>query len=317
MENQNKKNVKLGIFIFVGLLFFVIGVLAIGNINSAFTKSILVSTSFHEVNGLQPGDNVWLSGVKVGTVKEMTFQPNSDVLVIIKLEAKLQQYIPQDAFAKISSDGLIGNKLIIIYGGDIHKGYIQENDQLAIQDTYTNEDMMNTLQENNKNVLVITENFKTLSNQLVKGEGSIGKLLSDDELYTKLNASIATLNNASQKIVTLTSSLATYAEKLNTTGNLANDIVTDTLIFNELTQAVDNLNTVSKTAIDIANNLQTTTASINTNTTSPAGIILHDTAVANSLKQSIYNLESSSAKLNENMEALQHNFLFRRYFKNK
>ncbi len=317
MENQNKHNVKLGLFIFIGLLFFVVGVLAIGNINSAFTKSIIITTVFHQVNGLQPGDNVWLSGVKVGTVKEMEFLPNSDVSVAIKIEKKLQQFIPQNSFAKISSDGLIGNKLIIIYGGDIQSGYIKENDKLAIQDTYTNEDMMNTLQENNKNILVITENFKTLSSQMVKGEGSIGKLLTEDELYNKLNASIATINVASQKVAALTNSIAIYAEKLNTSGSLANDLVTDTLIFNAITEAVANLNEVSATAITIANNLQTTTKALNDNQTSPAGVILHDTAVANSLKQSIYNLESSSAKLNENMEALQHNFLFRRYFKNK
>ncbi|HYH55106.1 MAG TPA: MCE family protein, partial [Anseongella sp.] len=47
------------------------------------------------------------------------------------------------------------------------------------------------------------------------------------------------------------------------------------------------------------------------------GMLLNDPEVAGSLKATIENLEGSSAKLDENMEALQHNFLFRGYFRRK
>jgi len=317
MEDKNKHGVKLGLFIFLGLAFFLAGVLAIGNINNSFTKSINIISVFHQVNGLQPGDNVWLSGVKVGTVKEMQFLSNSDVQVNISIEKKLQQYIPKNALAKISSDGLIGNKLIIIYSGDINAGHIAANDTLTVEAGITNEEMMNTLQANNLNILAITTDFKVLSKKIVSGEGSIGQLLASDDLYNNLSKSVATINSAASRLNTMSESLVSFTEKLNVDGNLANSFVEDTLLFNQIAESIANLNEASATAITIAENLQTTTASLNQNNNTVAGVILNDTAASEHLKQSLINLESSTQKLNENMEALQHNFLFRRYFKNK
>lgn len=315
MEEKNKHGVKLGLFIFIGLLFFLAGVLAIGNINNSFTKSINVVAIFPQVSGLQPGDNVWLSGVKVGTVKELQFMPNSDVMVNINLEKKLSQYIPKNALAKIGSDGLIGNKLIVIYSGDISKGAINTNDTLKVEPTITNEDMMATLQANNQNLLAITTDFKTLSKNLVSGEGSVGQLLTNDDLYNNLSTSVAAINSAANKLNTMSASLVLFTEKMNTDGNLANSFVEDTVLFSQIADAIVKLNEAAATAKKITENLETTTDKINQNTNSVAGVILNDPAASENLKQSLINLESSTKKLNENMEALKHNFLFRRYFK--
>ena len=83
---KNKKSVRVGIFTAIGLVFFVVGVLAIGNINKTFTKSFLVSTVFDDVNGLKLGNNIWFSGVKIGTVKEISFYGTSQVKVIMDIE---------------------------------------------------------------------------------------------------------------------------------------------------------------------------------------------------------------------------------------
>jgi phospholipid/cholesterol/gamma-HCH transport system substrate-binding protein len=57
------------------------------------------------------------------------------------------------------------------------------------------------------------------------------------------------------------------------------------------------------------------TSNITNNRKSPVGVLLHDEATAANLKSTIQNLETSTDKLDENMEALQSNFLFRRYFR--
>ena len=84
MGDNNKHNAKLGLFILTGLVIFIVGILAIGNINNAFKKSIQVFAVFEEVNGLQVGDNVWLSGVTVGTVTVIQFFSHFDALILIK-----------------------------------------------------------------------------------------------------------------------------------------------------------------------------------------------------------------------------------------
>jgi phospholipid/cholesterol/gamma-HCH transport system substrate-binding protein len=315
MGDNNKHNAKLGLFILTGLVIFIVGILAIGNINNAFKKSIQVFAVFEEVNGLQVGDNVWLSGVKVGTVKDMQFLSNSDVLININIEQKIQQYIPKNALAKISSDGLIGNKLIVIYSGDLRSGTLQTNDTLHVESSITNEDMMATLQQNNTNLLAITTDFKNISKQILEGKGTVGKLIADEQLYTNLTSAMAEINTTAGKLNSMSSSLDQFTQKLNSPGNLANNIVTDTSIFKDVEMIVSNLTAVSNQVLQTSNELKILTTNLNSNNTSVAGVLLNDENAALNLQQSLINLESSSQKLNENMEALQHNFLFRRYFK--
>jgi phospholipid/cholesterol/gamma-HCH transport system substrate-binding protein len=50
---------------------------------------------------------------------------------------------------------------------------------------------------------------------------------------------------------------------------------------------------------------------------SPLGVLLNDSSSASSLKATLKNLELSSQKLNDDLEAVQHNFLLRGFFKKK
>ncbi|HRH54733.1 MAG TPA: MlaD family protein, partial [Chitinophagales bacterium] len=256
MGDNNKHNAKLGLFITIGLVIFIVGILAIGNINNAFKKSIQVFAVFEEVNGLQVGDNVWLSGVKVGTVKDMQFLSNSDVLVNINIEQKIQQYIPKNALAKISSDGLIGNKLIVIYSGDLQSGMLQSDDTLHVESSITNEDMMATLQQNNTNLLAITSDFKNISKQILEGKGTVGKLLTDDQLYTKLSSAMTEINTTAAKLNSVSGSLEQFTQQLNKPGNLANTIVTDTAIFKDVELMVSNLKAVSNQVLQTSEELK-------------------------------------------------------------
>ena len=99
-------------------------------------------------------------------------------------------------------------------------------------------------------------------------------------------------------------------------GSLTNDLVTDTVIFNKLRSTVAQLQQTSKTATEVANNFKEMSARINSNN-SPVGVLLNDPQAAADLKNTLSNLSAGTEKLDENMEAMQHNFLFRGYFKKK
>ena len=126
---------------------------------------------------------------------------------------------------------------------------------------------------------------------------------------------MAEINTTAGKLNSMSSSLDQFTQKLNSPGNLANNIVTDTSIFKDVEMIVSNLTAVSNQVLQTSNELKILTTNLNSNNTSVAGVLLNDENAALNLQQSLINLESSSQKLNENMEALQHNFLFRRYFK--
>ena len=166
--------------------------------------------------------------------------------------------------------------------------------------------MIETFQKNNLNVLKLTEN-------LVDGKGTIGKLLNNDSIYNNISASTQSLQTATANAQILIASLSNFSSKLNHKGNLANDFVTDTIVFNSLKTSLVKLQSIADSASGIVNNLKE--ASVNTK--SPIGVLLYDEEVGSNIKATMQNLDSSSIKLDQNLEALQHNFLFRHYFKKK
>src|ERR1700712_4690619 len=114
---SNKRSVIVGIFILIGIVILIVGVLTLGGQRKSFVKAISVDAVFDDVGGLQKGNNVWFSGVKIGTVKRIHFSGDSKVEISMNIDDASKEYIHKDARARISTDGLIGNKIIVIYGG--------------------------------------------------------------------------------------------------------------------------------------------------------------------------------------------------------
>jgi phospholipid/cholesterol/gamma-HCH transport system substrate-binding protein len=312
-ESPNKRAVIVGLFIFLGLVFLIVGILMVGNLHETFKKKMELVSLFDNVNGLQKGNNVWFSGVKIGTVGTINIDSKTHVLVSLEVEKKAQDYIRKDAKVKISTDGLIGNKVIVIYGGTPKFDAVQEGDTLAVENSFSTENILNTLQKNNENLLAITTDFKTISKKLTTSEGTVGKLLNDNTLYNNVNSVAISLNDASAKAKQLISSLNDFSSKLNNKGTLANELVTDTIVYASIKKSVLQLHQMTETANLFVNNLKE--AGNNPNTT--IGVLFHDEESGANLKKTIKNLESSSEKLDEDLEAVQHNFLLRGFFKKK
>ena len=164
---RNKRNIIVGLFVTVGLLILVLGIFTLGGQQKAFVPHLTVKAVFNDVNGLQKGDNVWFSGVKVGTVKAVDFYGTSQVQVTMHIEKKAQEFIRKDAKAKVGAEGLIGNKIVVIYGGTERAGAIAGNEVLLVEKAMTTDDMLATLQRNNENLVAITTDFRTISSRLV------------------------------------------------------------------------------------------------------------------------------------------------------
>ena len=319
--NPQRRAVTVGLWVLAGLIIFVVGIMTIGGMRKSFVSKITAKATFDDVNGLKVGNNIWFSGVKVGTIKDIFFVGNSQVEVLLNIEEKSQQYIRKDAVVKISSDGLIGNKIVVIEGGTPNSESIQDGDVLRVKKEDSQQDIMNTLQANNKNILAITEDFKEISGKIRKGEGSVGKLLADDQLYQNLEVTMASLQRAATQAQDITKSLNAYTAKLNKPGGLAYDAVNDTIIMRKVRLTVSELGETANTARAMVEGLKKTTqdlsADLTKNNDNAVGLLLRDKATATDIKTTIQNLESSSEKLDESMEALQHNFLLRGFFRKK
>src|SRR5690554_1988811 len=312
-NTSNRRAVWVGIFILLGILFLAGGILMIGNIHGTFKKKVTVVAYFDDVSGLKVGNNVWFSGVKIGTVGAIRFYEESQVEVMIRLDVKSQEYIRKNAKVKIGSDGLIGNRILIIYDGTSRVAQVESGDTLTVEKTFSQDDMINTLQENNVNLLSITNAVKTLSTNILAGKGTLGKLVSDDQVYDNLESATASLRNTSEDASRLINSLNKFTQGLNTEGSLAHDLVNDTVVFNALKASALQVRQLADSANALMANLQ----AAEKNPITPMGILLHDEEAGANLKETIKNLNTSSEKLDATLEAAQHSFFLRGFFKKK
>lgn len=313
---DNKRAVIVGIFVFLGIAILVAGILTLGGQQKTFVKSIRLKAVFDNVEGLQSGNNVWFSGVKVGKVEKITFLENSKVEIQLDVEKNIQGFLHKDAAATISSDGFIGNKIVMLSGGSPDLPQVEDGDLISTQKAINTTDMMETLQVNNKNLVDITGNLKEITSKIANGEGAIGAVLTDSVMAARLRSIVSSLEATAGNTTAISAALSRYTSQLSNEKSLANQLLTDTLIFHSLRASASSLETVTLSASEITQDLKAVTAKLDSSN-NVAGLLLNDEETAESLKEMIENLQGSSAKLEENMEALQHNFLFRRYFRKK
>lgn len=320
---KNKRSVIVGIFIFIGVVILVVGVFTLGGQKKTFVRSMPLKAIFDDVEGLKIGDNVWLSGVKIGTVKKIEFTPAAKVKVTLNVEKEAWPLIRKDSKIEVGSEGFIGSKILVISDGSRSMPQAEANDYLQVKRTTSTSDMLNILQQNNQNLLAITGNLKDLTSRISKGEGTLGKILNDESIANSIEATINNFKRASYETERVLASVHSFASQLNNKGTLANDLVTDTIVFNTLRGTVTQLREVAFTASEFTRNLNQISDSLKlvssnlNNTNSPVGVLLNDKKAANDLQSTLSNLNSGTRKLDEDLEALQHNFLLRGFFKKR
>ncbi len=304
----------VGLFVLVGIIILVAGILVLGGQQNRFSRTVKVSTVFDDVSGLKSGNNVWFSGVKIGTIKAINFKNLKQVEIVMAIEEKSREYIRKNAIAKIGSEGFIGNKLIVIEGGSSDVPAVESGDILVSSKGTDTDAMLATLQINNENLVDITENIKLLSEQVARGEGTIGAVLTDSMMAVHTKQMIANLNLTAANTAKASQALTQLTDKMNAEGTLINDLLTDTVVYANLRGAVAQLQGITQTASALVANLNETTNKFNAKDNA-IGVLLNDPEVAENMRQTMENLEQSTEKLDQNMEALQHNFLFRGFFR--
>ncbi|SIN83119.1 MlaD family protein [Algoriphagus halophilus] len=316
MRGENKRNVLVGIFVFIGIAILVAGILTLGGQQKKFVKAIQLKAVFDDIGGLQTGNNVWFSGVKIGTVRKINFYGDSQVEIEMNVEEEVVEFIRKDSKATLSSDGLIGNKIIVIYGGTTMAPPVEDGDRLESVMPLDTDQMMETLQVNNENLVEITNDLKVLTSKLAAGEGIVGAVLTDSTLAESFKTIIANLNNASVQSNRMLTDLNSFTSKLNQEGNLFNDLVTDTTLLTEFKSTMGSLKATAQNSEEMTEELKAITEKFNSSDNS-IGVLLNDEEFAKSLKQTMVNTDSATYNLNRGLEALEYTWPFRKGFKRK
>ncbi|MBL7835687.1 MAG: MCE family protein [Cyclobacteriaceae bacterium] len=317
MESQEiKRNIKLGAFVLGGVALFLISVFYLGRENNIFSKTFTVSAIFKNVEGLKDGDNVWLSGVKIGTVKKVSIISEGQVIVTMALKEKQNDFIKKDATANIGSDGLVGNKIVVIRPGSANET-IHDNDTINSFSPTDTQELFNLAKEVGTDIKAITSDLKVTTAKINAGQGVIGELLNEGEMAKELRASMSAIRRASENATRATNEINKILTEINQGDGLMTKLIRDTTYAAQFSRTMENVEQVGENAKKMAADLKEVTDKMN-DKNNAMGVLLTDTTFATKLKTTMTNAEKASAKLDENLKAIRSSWPFKKYFrKNK
>jgi len=314
MKPEVSQKVKLGIFVTAGLVLLALALYLVGDQRNMFSSRFLLSTHFAEVSGLRVGGNVRFAGIDVGTVHQITIVNDSTVRVDMLIREDVRNHIKKNAVATIGTDGLVGNVIINIKAGSGNALPIEANDQIASQPNIDTDALLQTLSMSNENLARITNNLVDITDQINAGRGTLGVMLKDDRLASDLQQTLDNLSRASAMTTATVTKLEGIADRIDHGPGIINFLTEDTTTVWQFRQTMNNLQSASTVVNGVTNDLQRLTNQIEAGQ-GTAGLLVSDTAFAEDIQQSVDEIQTGIDLFNENMEALQHSFLLRRYFK--
>lgn len=315
MGKSNSYKAKVGIFVVLGTVLLIAILYFIGQRQHIFSRNIHLYVVFENVNGLQTGNNVRYSGIDVGTVSKIEMIDIGTITIQMMVEDKISRFIKKDAIAFIGSDGLVGSMVVnIVPSKDQNAIPIISGDTIQSYSKIGTDDMLSTLSTTNENAALLTSDLLQITNEILEGKGTLGTLLSDTLLARDIRHSLVALKKATQGTSALVTRVNAIIEKVNYDESTAAVLLSDTISANQIKTVFFNLEKSSKDINSVTKNLEEYLTEMKSGEGS-LNYFTQDKTLVNNIDTTMVNIKEAAEKLNENMEALKHNFLFRRYFK--
>lgn len=198
MEKESGYTWKLGMFVTIGLLLFIMAVYFIGKQQNLFGSTFHISSQFKTVSGLEVGNNVRFSGINVGTVEQIQLKNDSTVRVVLVMKEEVRKFIKTDATASIGSDGLMGDKVLTISPGAKSQKEIEDNGQIASVDGIEMHDIMKSVKKSVDNIGVISDEIAIFSHSMNNGNGALARLVKDDKMANSVSNTLSNLETGTK-----------------------------------------------------------------------------------------------------------------------
>ncbi len=314
MEKSTAEKIRLGVFVILGTAFLVFAAYIIGNRQNLFGNTFTINTVFKNVNGLQKGNNVRYAGIDVGTVSSIKMTNDTIINVGLLIDAEMLDHIKKDAVATIGSDGLVGSMIVNIVPGDGATALVSSGDTIQSYSRIGAEDMLSTLNVTNENAALLTADLLKVTESLKNGKGTFGRLLNDTVMATDLKKTFSNLRQVSIQTNESVRDLKSLISEIDLQNSMAGILVNDSLSANRMRNAIIEIEQSSTKMNTVLHKLDTVITEIKDGK-GAYNYLVKDSSFVKTLEQTMKNIEAGTAKFDENMEALKHNFLTRRYFR--
>ena len=210
MKATSGQKVKIGLFTFIGILVLVLAIFFIGNQKNMFSSTFNVYGTFKNVSGLQVGNNVRFAGINIGVVQNINLINDSSARVDLTLNSNIKKFIKTDCKLSIGSDGLMGDKLVVIApGGITSTEQVANGGQLASINPIEVDKIINKVTKVIDNAESLTGGLSQIIAKVNNGKGSIGRLLNSDKLSKDLEGTVRQAKTTMANVHTTTTTLNT------------------------------------------------------------------------------------------------------------
>ena len=323
MKNHN---VIVGVFITAAVVLFGAALFLIGNEHKAFRRHVVFYTNFQNVDGIPKGAKVRVDGMDAGEVESIQIpsSPSQKFRLKMNVEERLHGLIREDSFVTVETEGLVGDKFLLIQGGTDRASEAAPESTLQGKEPFeigklleqaqgimnqagttitglqaTMKDVSGRLDTTLDTATGTIRNVNGLVLDVRKGKGTAGLLLEDPATAADVKQSIANVRQTT--------------EKLNTTTTRVDNLVAD-VQNRQLVAKIDDTLVSAKSATQ---NLDQTSQQINTTLKSAFGEDQYGEDAGSNLQQSLTNLNQASGNLTDDTEALKHEFFFKGFFKHR
>jgi phospholipid/cholesterol/gamma-HCH transport system substrate-binding protein len=199
MDNHNEKiKIRLGLFITVGFALFVLAIFIIGKQKNLFNPVFRLNAVFYNVSGLQVGNNVRFSGINVGTVDNIRIINDTAVMLEMLIRRDVRRFIKSDCEVAIGSEGLIGDRLVIITQGSSGAALAKDGQRLASIEPVETDAIMSSLAVTAVNAQIITGQLAAIMYNINSGNGTLGRLIQDSAIADNFTQTMMNLNRSSR-----------------------------------------------------------------------------------------------------------------------
>ncbi len=199
MDTTTQKfKIRLGLFVAGGLTLFVLAIFVIGKQKNLFNPVFKLTSTFYNVSGLQVGNNIRFSGINVGTVDNISIINDSTVKVDMLIKKDVKKFIKSDCGVSIGSEGLIGDRLLVITQGSSDAPLANEGQQLESAEPVETDAIMSSLQITAGNAEVISQQLAEIMSKINSGNGTLGRLIQDSTIAENFNQTMVNLKRSSK-----------------------------------------------------------------------------------------------------------------------
>jgi phospholipid/cholesterol/gamma-HCH transport system substrate-binding protein len=307
---MNKKSslIRVGLFVVLGGIAIVVGVFLVGREEGLFRESFHVTSYFTTIEGLRAGAAVRLAGVDIGIVDKITITPEKNkVRVDMKLRKKVQSFVRKDSYAAIEQEGLVGSKYVALSVGSDAAGEAVEGDVLLSKDPFRFTAIIEDAQGMIANTRKATEEFARILAAVNAGKGTMGKLITDEDVYNAMKRATAQADTSLRKTAEEFSNIPKFISGVSE--NLYG-------VTKNISKLISDVDSTVVNARDVLGRL--------TQGQGTLGALLTERNVYDSMLVIVHKgismaeeARDGASRFNENMEALRHNWFFKGYFEDR